>query len=129
MARRLRRKTRPEDVQAPAVLVAPPAAALQALTEEGWSELTALSPEARRKHMHWVHVRTRDTTQRQPSSFTRQGFYEFLEKVYCEAYPEEANESGRRNLEANEIEGPERRIWRPNVRGLQAKFEKPGSQN
>ena len=66
----------------------------QALCDEGWSELTALSNNARRKHMHWTHVRTRDATQKQPHEFTRAEFYEHLCRVYRDVYPELANASG-----------------------------------
>ena len=30
----------------------------QAIADEGFSELTALDPDARRRHVHWTHVRT-----------------------------------------------------------------------
>lgn len=86
--RRLRGKQPP---QAAEVLPAP---ALAALQDEAWSELTALSEDARRKHVHWVHVRTQDPNHRQPDSFTREGFWRHMEQVYKDVYPEEANTTG-----------------------------------
>lgn len=65
--------------------------ALDAVSDEGWSEMTSLLPDARRKHMHWVLVRTKDPSHKQPHTFTRQTFWEHLVKVYKEVYPEAAN--------------------------------------
>ena len=48
--------------------------ALRAIGEEAWSELSALGAGARRRHIHWTHVRTHDVTHRQPGSFTREEF-------------------------------------------------------
>ena len=62
-----------------------------ALNTEAWSEVTALGPDAQRQHVHYTHVRTAKATDRQPSSFTRAGFYKHMECVYEEAYPEGAN--------------------------------------
>ena len=70
--RRLRSKQR-----APACYLLPPAA-LRALADEAWSEVTALAEDARRKHVHWTHIRTTDPTHRQPESFTREEFTLFL---------------------------------------------------
>ena len=56
--------------------------------------MTALLPDAKRKHMHWVLVRTNDPSHRQPNTFTRQSVWEHLVKVYKEAYPEPANATG-----------------------------------
>ena len=67
---------------------------LQAIGDEGWSELTALSLDARRKHVHWTHVHTEDRGHRQPSQLTRNEFWDHLERVYKEVYPEPANKSG-----------------------------------
>ena len=64
---------------------------LQALGDEAWAEVTALSDDARRKHMRWVHVRTHDENHRQPSSFTREGFWQHLCRVYKDVYPLAAN--------------------------------------
>ena len=73
---RLQGKQRP-----PAHYVLPPPA-YQALVDEAWSELTSLSEDKRRKHVHWVHVRTADPQQTQPEAFTREGFWSHLCKVY-----------------------------------------------
>ena len=69
-------------------------AALRALADEGWSELTGLSEDTKRKHMHWVHVRTHNPLHRQPDSFTREAFWSFLRAVYKDVCPEVANASG-----------------------------------
>ena len=44
-----------------------------ALATEAWSEVTVLSPDAQRQHVHYTHVRTTKATYRQPSSFTLAG--------------------------------------------------------
>ena len=69
-------------------------AGLRALADESWSELTALSEGAKRKHVHWTHVRTHNPRHQQPESFTKKGFWEFLCKVYKDVYPEAANATG-----------------------------------
>ena len=66
-------------------------AALNAIRDEGWSELISLEPNARRKHMHFVHVRTANAADRQPETFTRAEFFDFLVLVYKDVYPEVAN--------------------------------------
>lgn len=71
-----------------------PSAFLQAIRDEGLGELVALSSDARRKHIHWVHVRTHDPGHKQPQEFTRKEFFEFMLKVYKEVYPEPANPTG-----------------------------------
>lgn len=89
------------DVQLPIAHVLQPAAsenadgpALAALADEAWSELRSLDDTVRRKHIHWTHVHTNDLAHQQPESFSREGFWEHLCKVYAEVYPEVANESG-----------------------------------
>ena len=88
MPRRLRQKT----PSARAGFASTPG--LQALHDEALWELTALSEDARRKHVHWVHVRTHDSTQVQPDAFSREAIYNHLVMCYRQAYPEVANESG-----------------------------------
>ena len=70
------------------------APAFQALADEAWSEVAALADDARRKHVHWVHVRTANPEHKQPSSFTREEFYLHLSRCYKDVYPEPANSSG-----------------------------------
>ena len=60
------RRRLPKKQLAPAQYVANQAV-LQALADEGWREVTALSEDARRKHVHWVHVKTDN-----PMSLSRQ---------------------------------------------------------
>ena len=60
----------------------------QALGDEAWTEVTALSDDARRKHVHWVHVRTHNDQHRQPSSFSREEFWAHMVRVYKEVYPD-----------------------------------------
>ena len=71
-----------------------PSAAVQAIADEAWSELTALHEDKRRRHIHWVHARTHQAEHRQPSTFTRAQWWQHLRKVYREVYPEPANETG-----------------------------------
>ena len=54
-----RKRLRSKQV-APAAYVAPPPM-LAALADEALSEMTSLSDDARRKHVPWVHVRTKRT--------------------------------------------------------------------
>ena len=41
-------------------------AAYQAIVDEGWHELAALDDDVRRKHVHWVHVKTNNPDHRRP---------------------------------------------------------------
>ena len=68
---------------------------LQALADEAWSEVASLADDARRKHMHWVHVKTESPDHVQPDSFTREEFYMHLCRVYRDVYPDDANPTGR----------------------------------
>ena len=86
--RRLRDKQR-----APAAFLLPQPA-LAALADEAWTELTALGDDARRKHMHWVHVRTHAAHHRQPDTFSRESFWRHMERVYRDVYPNPANRTG-----------------------------------
>ena len=70
-----------------------PAPAYRALTAEGWSELVGLDGDVRRRHMHWVHVRTHDENHRQPDTFTREAFWQHMCKVYKDTYPDPGNQS------------------------------------
>ena len=67
------------------------AAAYQAIVDEGWHELAALGDDVRRKHVHWVHVKTGNPDHRQPSTLSREEFWEHVCQCYREAYPEDAN--------------------------------------
>ena len=65
-----------------------------AIGDEAWSELVALSPDSRRKHVHWTHVRTHDPLHIQPQDMSRKDFWAHLERVYKDVYPEPANKTG-----------------------------------
>ena len=54
-------------LRATAAFFSPSAATTLELIEEdeSWSELVALGDDARRKHVHWVHIRTNDPQHRQ----------------------------------------------------------------
>ena len=65
-----------------------------AVRDEAWSELTALQRDAKRKHIHWTQVRTDNVAHKQPSQFTRKGFWLHVKRVYKEVYPEPANNTG-----------------------------------
>ena len=66
-------------------------AALSAIMDEGWHEMVALQDDVRRKHVMWALVQTSSQSDRQPSTFSRQSFFEFTCGVYKDVYPEEAN--------------------------------------
>lgn len=68
----------------------PAAAALAAECEVG---LSLFGGDVRRKHMHFTHVRTHNPDHRQPSSFTREQFWEHMETCYKEAYPSQDGQS------------------------------------
>ena len=57
------RKRRLRDKQPTPAYYALPAPAFAALADEAWLELMSLSDDARRKHMHYVHVRTNNPDQ------------------------------------------------------------------
>ena len=65
-----------------------------AILDEGWSELVALSGDAKRKHIHWTHVRTHDPDHTEPSEMTRGQFWAHLQRVRKEVYPKPANKTG-----------------------------------
>ena len=65
-----------------------------AMVDEAWAEVRALDENAQRKHVHYTHVRTDNVEDVQPAAFTRQAFWQHLEKVYRDVYPEAANPSG-----------------------------------
>ena len=65
-----------------------------AIADEGWSELVALDPDSRRKHIHWTHVRTNNVSHVQPKDLSREQFWAHLERVYKDVYPEPANKTG-----------------------------------
>ncbi|CAJ1454062.1 unnamed protein product [Effrenium voratum] len=69
-------------------------AASSAILAERLADCTALSVDVQRKHMHYTHVRTTSAGDRQPSTFTRAGFWEHILQVYREAYPDAANPTG-----------------------------------
>ena len=56
---------------------APPAAhvlpepALQAIADDSWCELQSLSDDARRKHIHWIMVRTHNNQHVQPQDLNQ----------------------------------------------------------
>lgn len=75
----------------PARPIVPPEPALQAIADEGWSELTALAEDLKRKHVHWTHIRTMQAEHRQPESLSRAEFWELLCDSYRDVYPEAAN--------------------------------------
>jgi hypothetical protein len=65
-----------------------------ALAAEAWTEVTALAEGAQRQHIHYTHIRTHSSLDRQPDTFTRKQFFQHLEKCYAEAFPEPANPTG-----------------------------------
>ena len=66
----------------------------QALASEAWREMVLLEGDVRRQHMHWTHSRTTNAADRQPESFTREGFFGHLAQCYKEVNPEPANPLG-----------------------------------
>ena len=67
---------------------------LAVLADEAWSEVTALGEDRRRKHIHWVHVRTSNPAHKQPDSFTREEFWGHLCRVYRDVFPRPQNPTG-----------------------------------
>lgn len=67
------------------------AAALAAECEGG---LGLFGDDVRRKHVHYTHVRTHDSSHKQPSSFTRLQFWQHLVACFKEAYPAQESETG-----------------------------------
>lgn len=57
-------------------------------------DLPMLRASVKRKHIHWTHVRTHDPNHVQPGSFSRKEFWEHLEKVYRDVYPDPASPTG-----------------------------------
>ena len=78
---------------APAHYVVSPVA-YEAIVDESWHEITALDDDARRKHVHWVWVRTQNPNHKQPETFEREDFWKHMCKVYRECYPESAHKTG-----------------------------------
>jgi len=66
----------------------------QALAAEGPAEPALCATTVRRQHVHYTWVRTHDPSMVQPSQYTRKQFYEHLEKVYKEVYPDAGNVTG-----------------------------------
>ncbi|CAK0898294.1 unnamed protein product, partial [Prorocentrum cordatum] len=62
-----------------------------ATVDEGWNELAALGDDARRKHVHWVHVRIGDPDHWQPSALSRGELWEHMRRCHGEQYPADAN--------------------------------------
>ena len=75
--------------EAPAVAAEVAAAAL--LWE---SQLPVLADGARRRHMHYTHVRTFNPHDTQPNELTREQFWNHLTKCYLEAYPLPSSPTG-----------------------------------
>jgi len=70
------------------------AAAEAAVAAEGGDDVCfSLPMTVKRKHIHYTHVATADPLHVQPAAFTRQSFYEHIERLYAEAYPTEAGKS------------------------------------
>ena len=65
-----------------------------AIADEAWSELVAVSPDSKRKHIHWTYARTHEPSHVQPCDMTRQEFWAHLMRVYKDVYPEPANKTG-----------------------------------
>ena len=56
--------------------------------------LQTLGQTVKRKHVHWTHARTFNSSQRQPSSFTRKQFWEHMAQCYRLAYPTVGSPTG-----------------------------------
>jgi hypothetical protein len=56
--------------------------------------LIALQQDARRTHVHYTQVRTKNSDDVQPSQLTRQEFWEHLERCYRVAYPDATSKTG-----------------------------------
>ena len=67
-------------------------AALQAECVD--DSLPELANTVKRKHVHYVHVRTHDASHVQPGAMTREQAWAHMEKVYKEAYPVQSGATG-----------------------------------
>ena len=65
-----------------------PNPAEQAFAAECWSDLLMLGEDARRQHVHGVHVCTKNPNDVRPGAFTRSSFFDDLCKCYKAAYPQ-----------------------------------------
>ena len=65
-----------------------------AIADEAWSELVAVSPDSKRKHIHWTYARTHEPSHVQPCDMTRQEVWAHLTRVYKDVYPEPAHKTG-----------------------------------
>ena len=70
--------------------------AYAALRAERFTEadLAALLLDARRFHVHYTHIRTSNPNHVQPEQMTRKQFWNYLCKVYREAYPSADSPTG-----------------------------------
>lgn len=66
----------------------------RAVAIEVVAPLVDLEEDARRVHIHYTHVRTKNPQDNQPESFSRAGFWWHISRVYQEVYPDAANRSG-----------------------------------
>ena len=87
--RRLHGKQRPPPAHEPNAEVAAAPLAAAAIAAEGLAAdgLIALPADARRRHVHYTHVRTFGPADVQPEQLTRQEFWEHLVRCYREAFP------------------------------------------
>ena len=91
--KRLRSKTSPAAPLGGQSVEAPVAAALADETAAD-GDLIPLATSAKRTHVHWTHVRTRNPAHVQPAAMTRQMLWEHLAKVYAETYPDMSSPTG-----------------------------------
>ena len=66
----------------------------RAIAIEAVAPLVDLEEDARRVHIHYTHVRNKNPQDKQPESFSREGFWRHICRVYREVYPDAANLSG-----------------------------------
>jgi hypothetical protein len=57
-------------------------------------DLAALAATVKRRHVHYTHCRTNNPEHVQPHQMSRRQFWEHLEKVYAEVYPEQGSLTG-----------------------------------
>lgn len=87
------------------------------------AELSPLSEDVRRQHIHWTHVRTKRTSDKQPEAFTREQFWQHLAGVYKEVYADSSSPTGsilqfgavvkERHAECNQLGARSIQMFRP----------------
>lgn len=77
-----------------------------------------LTKGVRRKYVHWTFVRPQGAGRKRPSEFTRESFYQHLEKVYALAYPVPESPSGSILMFASVAQERHAQAWKAEHRDV-----------